>query len=175
MNGSDASRTSRDGSVVTKIIVLVAVLLLAISILYYFLYQMSLQQNCAKNLLAIHRAIELYEIDRGTLPRLAFYPDDAKQDEDSLRVVLEPYGAEGTACWCPALPDMLTDLGLTYVWNTRLHGRKTPRGTEPTWMLVEIVALSQDVPAPHLGQYNVLYTDGKVRRVKNPLQELDGL
>jgi hypothetical protein len=163
----------REGHVVTKVVVLVAILLLAVAVLYYFLYQMSLQQACAKNLQQIRRSLELYEIDRGTLPRLAFYPDDAKQDQDSLRVVLEPYGADATVCQCPTLPDVLSDLGLTYVWNVRLNGKKTPK--EPTWMLVEIAALSQDVPAPHMGQYNVLYTDGKIRRVKNPLQVLEGL
>jgi hypothetical protein len=174
MNGVDAA-TRRAGHVLTKVVVLVAVLLLAVATLYYVLYQMSMQQSCGKNLLQIHRALQLYEIDRGTLPRLAFFPDDAKQDADSMRVVLEPYGADGTTCECPSLPGVLGELGLTYVWNVRLNGKKTPRDDQPTWMLVEICALSSDVPAPHMGQYNVLYSDGKVRRVKNPLQELQGL
>ncbi|HEY8240304.1 MAG TPA: hypothetical protein VIH35_02610 [Kiritimatiellia bacterium] len=174
MNGGDAA-ARRGGHVLTKVVILVAVLLLAVAILYYMLYQMSQQQACGKNLQQIHRALQLYEIDRGTLPRLAFFPDDAKQDRDSLRVVLEPYGADGTTCECPSLPDVLSELGLTYVWNVALNGKKTPRDDDSTWMLVEICALTTDVPAPHMGQYNVLYTDGKVRRVKNPTQELTGL
>ena len=170
-----ASSGGRSGHVLTKVVLLVAILLLAVSILYYVLYQMSMQQVCTRNLEHLYRAVEMYEIDRGTLPRLAFFPDDAKQDRDSLRVVLEPYGGDPSACVCPTLPDVLTELGLTYVWNVKLNGKKIPRNGDPQWMLVEICALSPDVPAPHLGQYNVLYTDGKIRRVKNPLQDLEGL
>ena len=165
----------KSGHVLAKVLVLVAVLLGAVGILYFILYQVSLQKDCTKNLLRIYRAMELYEIDRGTLPRLAFFPDDPKQDADSLRVALESYGADAEACGCPTAPDSQTDLGLTYVWNVKLNNRKIPRDSEPEWMLVEISALSADVPAPHLGQYNVLYTDGKVRRVKYPLQDLHGL
>lgn len=166
---------SRSGHVLTKVLVLIVVLMAAVSVLYYILYQARLQKECEDHLLRIYRAMEMYEIDRGTLPRLAFFPDDPKQDTDSLRVALEAYGADGPACLCPTAPDSQTELGLTYVWNVKLNNQKIPRGGEPEWMLVEISALSVDVPAPHLGQYNVLYTDGKVRRVKYPLQELKGL
>ena len=166
---------SRSGHVLTKVLVLIVVLLAAVSVIYFVLYQASLQKECAGNLLRLYRAIELYEVDRGTLPRLAFFPDDPNQDVDSIRDALEAYGADGSACVCPTAPDSQIELGLTYVWNVRLNHRKMPRDGEPEWMLVEISALSVDVPAPHLGQYNVLYTDGKVRRVKYPLQELRGL
>ncbi|MFH0908396.1 MAG: hypothetical protein V1929_06520 [bacterium] len=166
---------SRSGHVLTKVLVLIVVLLAAVGALYYILYQASLQKECEVNLLRLHRAIEMYEVDRGTLPRLAFFPDDPKQDIDSLRVALEAYGADGIACLCPTAPDIQIELGLTYVWNVKLNNRKLPRDGDAEWMLVEISALSMDVPAPHLGQYNVLYTDGKVRRVKYPLQELRGL
>ena len=168
-------RARNSGHVLLKMLVLLSVLLVAVGIIYFVLYQVSLQKDCAVHLGRLYRAMELYEIDRGTLPRLAFFPDDPKQDPDSLRVALEAYGADSGGCVCPTAPNIQTELGLTYVWNVKLNNRKMPRDEEPEWMLVEISALSVDVPAPHLGQYNVLYTDGKVRRVKYPLQELKGL
>jgi hypothetical protein len=163
------------GHVLVKVLVLITVLLGAVGVIYYILYQVSLQKDCTDNLIRIYSAMEMYEIDRGALPRLAFFPDDPKQDSDSLRVALEAYGADAKACLCPTAPDSQTELGLAYVWNVKLNGRKMARDSDPEWMLVEISALSADVPAPHLGQYNVLYTDGKVRRVKYPLQDLHGL
>ena len=49
------------------------------------------------------------------------------------------------------------------------------RNGPPVWMLVEMTAVSSDLPAPHLGQCNVLFTDGSIRRIRDPLKELPGL
>ena len=133
----------------------------------YFLRQHRVLKDCRNNLRRIYSALEMYEIERGTLPRLAFFPDDAKQDSDSLLTVLQPYGAGGHVCVCPASPSVHEAVGLTYVWNVQLNGRKL-RGGDPEWMLVEINALSPAVPAPHFGRYNILYTDGEVRLARHP-------
>jgi prepilin-type processing-associated H-X9-DG protein len=42
-------------------------------------------------------------------------------------------------------------------------------------MIVDLTALAVDVPAPHPGGCNVLYSDGVVRRVRDPLKSLRGL
>lgn len=158
----------------TKLAVLLAVAAAVILSLYAILNRVRASFDCEANLKAIYGALELYEQERGSLPRLAYFPDDPMEDEDSLRVVLEPYGAVGRICVCPAAPRVQASLGLTYVWNVRLNGRKMPRD-EKEWVLVEMNALSTDVPAPHLGRYNVLYSDGSVERIKTPLKELPGL
>ena len=64
---------------------------------------------------------------------------------------------------------------MTYVWNVRLNARKIPKGQAREWMLVDIQVLSEDVPAPHLGRYHVLYSDGVVERIQDPRQQLPGL
>jgi prepilin-type processing-associated H-X9-DG protein len=134
----------------------------------------SLGQRCAANLRRIYSAMELYEIDRGTLPRLALFPDEPKQDNDSLPVALRPFGAEGDVCVCPSLPADHRALGLTYVWNVQLNGKKLKGAGPPAWMLVEVSALSDNVPPPHPGGYNVLYTDGSVQRSRTPPPGLQG-
>lgn len=160
----------------TKLALLVGGLALALMGIYYLLAQVRMAMACGENLRTIYRALELYEYERGTLPALAFFPDNPFDDSDSLRVVLEPYGAGGAACICPHAPPALSELGLTYLWNVRLNGRKLPRDpAERDWLLVEINAASGDVPAPHLGRYNVLYTDGTVERISSPQGKLKGL
>ena len=149
-----------------------AVLLLVIFLL---LRQLHFSFVCQANLRTLYRAMEMYEMERGALPKLSFFPDNPTEDLDSLRVVLESHGASGTACLCPSGPASLRELGLTYVWNTQLNGRKIHRGGERTWMLMDIQALSPDVPAPHLRRYHVLYSDGQVDRIADPHALLDGL
>lgn len=161
------------GRVLLKFVVLLACALAAVAIIYYLLVQVSLSKDCSSNLRRIYRALELYETERGTLPRMAFFPDNPDEDPDSLRTVLETYGVNGTVTVCPSVHESLARLGLTYVWNARLNGRKFP--AEKTWLLVEINALSPDVPAPHYGRYNVLYSDGSVEQIGSPLMELPGL
>lgn len=158
-----------------KLAFVIVGLAIALAAIYHILAQVRKTLACADNLKAVYRALELYEMDRGVLPKLAFYPDNPVEDGDSLRVVLEAYGAGGSACVCPHAPPNQQELGLTYVWNVRLNGRKIPPVEEREWMLVEMNALSAEVPAPHLGRYNVLYTDGTVERIKDPLTNLRGL
>lgn len=175
MSARSQRPASRSGRVLLKVLALIAVCLVALAVIYYVLIQVARGKACADHLRTIYHALEMYETDRGTLPQLAFFPDSPEEDPDSLRTVLESYGVDGNVALCPAVHRSLSDLGLTYVWNTRLNGKKLPGPDARTWMLVELNALSPEVPAPHLGRYNVLYTDGKVERVKYALMDLPGL
>lgn len=169
------SLRSTNGRVMVKLLLMVvpcAVLLFGI---YLLLHQLRQSFDCQANLRTLYHALEMYEMERGALPKLGFFPDIPTEDTDSLRVVLESYGASGAACVCPAAPANLRELGLTYVWNVRLNNRKIPRGDAREWMLVDIQALSKDVPAPHLRRYHVLYSDGTVERITNPAATLPGL
>lgn len=161
------SRGPKTGIALIEVLILVLVLTGVAIGVGYFVRQHRVLRDCRNNLRRIYSALEMYEIERGTLPRLAFFPDDAKQDKDSLLTVLQPYGAGGHVCVCPASPPSHEAVGLTYIWNVQLNGRKL-RGGDPEWMLVEINALSPTVPAPHMGRYNILYTDGEIRLSRHP-------
>ena len=160
------NQRSKHGFVLIELLAVVAVLIALAAGIYAAVHQNMLTKQCANNMRSIYAALENFEFDRGTLPRAAFYPDDPKQDNDSLLVALQPYRISSEIYVCPAAPTVQKDTGLTYVWNVQLNGRKL-RGSEvPAWILVELNALSDGVPAPHLGAYNILYTDGSVRRSK---------
>lgn len=162
--------TSRGRRGLTLVEMLVALILLGavVSVIGFFSRQQVRRNHCAKNLQAVYAALEMYEVERGSLPRLAFYPDDPKQDADSILVVLRPYRAGTDVYACPSAPPSLRNAGLTYVWNVRLNGKKLRGPGAPVWMLVEMNALSDTLPAPHLGRYNILYTDGRVAASKEP-------
>jgi prepilin-type N-terminal cleavage/methylation domain-containing protein len=158
----------------TLIELIVVVLLLSVGAAWsvHHLKQGRLTRRCAEQLWHIYTALEMYEIDRGTLPRLAFFPNDPKQDADSLVTVIQPYTAGEGLTVCPALPEAQRALGLTYVWNVENNGRKLHPPGVPKWMLVEISALSESVPPPHRGHYHILYTDGQVELSDNPPADL---
>ncbi|HMO52334.1 MAG TPA: hypothetical protein PKE26_14240 [Kiritimatiellia bacterium] len=166
---------SRSGHAVIKLAATVVLMFLLIGGIYYLLMQISGAVRCGEQLRRIFQALELYEMTHGALPRLAFFPDEPMTDADSLRVVLEAYGLDSEVWICPSSHPAIAQTGMSYVWNTRLNGRNLRDLAERQWMLVEINALSPDVPTPHLGYYNVLYTDGKVERIRDPLSKLRGL
>jgi prepilin-type processing-associated H-X9-DG protein len=167
--------SSRAGHVIVRILGLLLVIAAVVGALFYVLGQVRRTATCADQLKSIYRALELYEMERGVLPSLAFYPDHALEDLDSLRVVLEPYGVSGARCICPSARPVQRAEGLTYLWNVSLNGQRMPRESEAVWMLVDMNALSDDVPSPHLGRYNALFSDGSVRRIRDPRRELPGL
>lgn len=162
------------GFVLIELLAVAAVLIGLAAGIYTAVHQNMLTKKCANNLRNIYTALENFEVDRGTLPRAAFYPDDPKQDNDSLLVALQPYRAQSDLYICPAAPAVQKDTGLTYVWNVQLNGRKMHVSGAPVWMIVELNALSDAVPAPHFGGYNILYTDGSVQRSKEPPKGLRG-
>ena len=164
----------RSGHIIFKLFVLTVAVFAMVGGIYYVLMQVSKTVQCNENLTRIFQALELFEMDRGSLPRLAFFPEEPMTDPDSIRVVLEEYGVDPHAWVCPAAHPMIANLGLSYIWNTRLNGANLRGLEERQWMLIEINALSEDVPAPHLGYYNVLYTDGKVERIRDPANTLKG-
>ncbi len=164
----------RNGLTLVEILVVLMLAAAVVAVIGFFARQQMLRKHCAANLRAIYAALEMHEIERGTLPRLAFYPDDPKQDGDSPLVVLRPYRAGTDVYVCPSAPSSLAAAGLTYVWNVRLNGKKLRGPGPPEWMLVEMNALSDAVPPPHLGRYNILYTDGRVVASKEPPPDLRG-
>ena len=166
---------NRAGHIIFKLFLLTVAVFAMVGGIYFMLMQVSKTVTCSEQLTRIYQALELFEMDRGSLPRLAFYPDEPMSDPDSIRVVLEEYGIDPSTWVCPSAHPMIVNLGLSYIWNTRLNGANLRSFTERHWMLIEINALSDDVPAPHFGYYNVLYTDGTIERISDPIQSLKGL
>lgn len=162
------------GFVLIELLAVAAVLIGLAAGIYTAVHQNMLTKKCANNLRNIYTALENFEVDRGTLPRAAFYPDDPKQDNDSLLVALQPYRVQSDIYICPTAPAVQKNTGLTYVWNVQLNGRKLHGSGTPAWMIVELNALSDAVPAPHFGEYNILYADGSVQRSKEPPKGLRG-
>jgi prepilin-type processing-associated H-X9-DG protein len=165
-------RSRRFGFTLAELLVILVLLACLAGAAWHISRQVMLRKQCKRNLYAIYNALELYEIDRGTLPRLAFYPDQPRTDRDSPLVVLRAYCSDPSVFVCPAAPAHYRETGLTYVWNVNLNGRKMQGVDPPTWIFTELQALSDTVPPPHLGVFNVLYTDGHVRKMKTPPEGL---
>lgn len=166
---------SQSGSAIFRLFLMTVAVFAIVGAIYFVLMQASMVVKCEDQLTRIYQALELFEMDRGSLPRLAFYPDEPMTDPDSIRVVLEEYGVDPGVWVCPSANPKVANLGLSYVWNTALNGSNLRSYAERQWMLVEINALSEEVPSPHCSFYNVLYTDGTVARIRRPLEELKGL
>jgi hypothetical protein len=150
-------------------LVLVTVMLVLGAFAIYVTQQLrSMDQRCEENLASIFGALNRYENEWGRLPELAFFPDHPEESRDSLLSVLRRYGVTDLHCVCPALPQNVQRLGITYVWNSSLSGRARASLAEPTWMLVEISALNPQLAAPHANRYHVLYSDGTVRKEPHP-------
>ncbi len=165
---------SRSGHIIFKLFLLTVAIFATVGGIYYVLMQVTKSIQCTDQLSRIYQALELFEMDRGSLPRLAFFPDEPMTDPDSIRVVLEEYGVDSSAWVCPSSHPKIASLGLSYAWNIRLNGSNLRSFKERQWMLIEINALSEEIPSPHFGHYNVLYTDGTVERINNPIQTLKG-
>jgi hypothetical protein len=174
MRRTDLRIGSEHGFVLIELLAVATALLGVAAGIYFVIHQNMMIRKCANNLRGIYTALEMFEIDRGALPRLAFYPDHSKLDNDSLLAALQPYGARTDIFICPAAPVIQKDTGLTYIWNVQLNGRKLRGSEPPAWMIVEMNALSDSVPAPHFGAYHILYTDGRVQRSKKPPAGLRG-
>lgn len=174
MNGVK-QKTGTAGGIIAPLVVLFALTAIIGGLFLVLSTKSDAQKECEENLQRIYRVLAFYEAKNDALPLLAYFPDDPQNDADSLYVIMESYSMDARICVCPAVHSTLRNQGLTYIWNTQLSGVPLPDDGPPQWMLVEMTAISGEVPAPHLRSYNVLYTDGTVKRVKDPLKELPGL
>jgi hypothetical protein len=154
----------------------VCIILLTIGLISWGLYQFfeehAAAHQCEERLRQIYKALEQYEIERGVLPHAAFFPDDPKQDSDSLITALAAYVAGNEVYICPAAALLIKETGLTYVWNVDLNGKKLRDSNDAVWMLTEINALSDQVPPPHWWRYHILYTDGTIHHSRTPPEGL---
>ncbi len=160
------------GGGISTLILLVLVVLSLVAVVLAGIQSGRRSEQCLSNLQAIYNVFELYEVENGMLPTLAFYPDDPMGDDDSLRLFVEKQGLDGDCCICPSSPGVIRGAGLSYIWNVELNGNKLSCMDMPIWMLVEVHVLSDQVPAPHRRHYHLLYTDGTIERISKLPEEL---
>lgn len=172
MNPSRASH----GSVVLKLLFFGVIASGVIGSLYWVLNQVRMDAECRENMGTIYQALEQYELEKGALPALAYYPDEPYVDADSIRLVLESFGLPPEACICPAGHTKLQKQGLSYIWNAAMNGANlTGKPEDRQWLLVDAQALAPEIPPPHFGGYHVLYSDGEIVTLRDPLTTLPGL
>lgn len=140
--------------------------------MHYFSTGMREMNACEAQLESMYLALEFYEMDNGLLPDLAYFPSRPKEGANSLVQVLKPYGLQPESCVCPAAGALLAEQGLTYIWNADMSGKRLGARNNPTWLLIEIQALSARIKRPHFNAVHVLYTDGHIRKLKEIPHEI---
>lgn len=119
----------------------------------------AVQTKCINRLVNVGRMMKAHVISNDVYPNAVFFPKNPRKDPNSLPVIL---GGRTETWVCPALPQKLQDLGLTFVYNDALAGKPEPRVPDKTWVLIEMSCVSKKCKHPHPGGFNVLFADGHV-------------
>jgi prepilin-type processing-associated H-X9-DG protein len=125
------------------------------------------QDECRDHLVALFGLVKAHEKDRGQLPKAAFYPRETALDADSLPVLLGQ--KPGGSFLCPTCSQELRGLGLNYVWNQKVGGRRLAEIKDPanTWLLMDFVGthdwMTRNEYCGHRRGVNILYADGTVK------------
>ena len=128
--------------------------------------QKAVETECLNNMRQVGTAIIAYQMSNGCFPKAAFYPENPKTDENSIRVILGDEIPE--KCWlCPAMPDKLKEKGLTWVYNDTLAGKASVKDPAKTWILIEFSCVTKKAPPIHPGGFNIVYADGHVATEKS--------
>ena len=126
------------------------------------------QSECQDHLKQLFELLKEYESKHGHLPQAAFFPSFPGRIENSLPVLLGPQAAG--LLICPTCSPEFQRLGLNYVWNEKVSGRKLADLKSDTWLLMDFVGAHDWMVSNHYcghrGGVNVLYADGAVRWIK---------
>ncbi len=125
--------------------------------------RLAYQTDCKNNLMQLYQALLMYDMNNGGLPKAAFFPKHPKGDPDSLELILD--AAYRPSLVCPVFPSAIKEKGLTYLYNDSLGGQSLDMIPDApnTWLLMEMNAVSPEIPMPHPGGFNILYANGQVR------------
>ncbi len=154
------------------LLLLGALLALLVAAEYVTLSAVREGRACRAHLSRVWAALEAYQERWGHFPAAAFFPQDGLARDD-LATLLGPYGLAPEYLRCPASG---LDKGVAshFIWNSAWNGRRPDPGAPAEWLLIEVEALSDRVPRPHLFFYQALFTDGSVRLLRTPPSELVG-
>ncbi len=149
----------RAGFTATELLTVAAIVTSVSTAAYVKVKDKAKQTACTSNLRQVGLALRMFEMTEGKLPDAAFFPAKPRKDKNSIRVIMKDCNEKLFVC--PAAPDELAKEGLTFVWNDKCSGKASHRIKDAgkTWLMIEINAVSDKVPAPHPGGYNVLYAD----------------
>ncbi len=148
----------------------VSALVSAVSTTAYQAIKKGKEVQCLNNLKQIYLAVNMFVQDQGTAPPAKFFPDSAT-DVRGLPGILRSYGVTREIFFCPCLPAELNTRGINYIWNDTVNGRDLSSLGKSTWLMTEMTAVKEDIPAPHMAGFAVLYPDGHAAvgpRVKLP-------
>ncbi|HOJ39182.1 MAG TPA: type II secretion system protein [bacterium] len=131
------------------------------------------ESQCLNNLKQIYLAVTMFVNDNGGAPAAKLFPDSLN-DSRALHNLLGSYGVSKEIFFCPALPQELNSRGTNYLWNDTVNGKDPGSLGRSTWLMTEMTAVNEQVAAPHLAGYAILYPDGHAAigpRVKLPKVE----
>jgi len=125
------------------------------------------QHECRDHLRALFELIKACEKDHGQLPQATFFPEKTALDANSLPVLLRR--KPGGLFICPTCSVELRGLGLNYVWNQKVGGKRLSEIKDPanTWLLMDFVGahdwMTSNDYCGHRRGVNILYADGTVK------------
>jgi prepilin-type processing-associated H-X9-DG protein len=136
---------------------------------YIMAKKKAVETVCKNNLHQIQSALTMFLTENNDrLPDGVFYPKEMSSDK-AIHNILNPY-IRGNVFVCPALPDELQKRGLTYLWNDIFSGKRINviQNADKEWLMVEMTAVSKDIPPPHAKGYTILYLDGHIDYLHQP-------
>ena len=141
----------------------VAAIVSALSVGTYHAVQKGKSSQCLNNLKQLYQAVSMFSMDNSAVPSASFFPSSVS-DPRGIHNILAQYGARGSIPFCPSIPEQLNIYGTNYIWNDSLNGKSIDSLPPGTWLMTEMTAVSQNIPAPHTGQgYNILYAGGNAQ------------
>ena len=143
-------------------------------VLQYANHNLAKANQCREQMKRIYAALGFFEVQNGSLPDLRFYPDNPREDDDSLRVVLQAYGLNPADTVCPRAQPQVRETGLSYLWNVNLNKQVLSAGRQSEWLLTEIEVMSHNLKGAHFRHYHVMYSDGHVKRTDTVPHEIPG-
>jgi prepilin-type processing-associated H-X9-DG protein len=128
--------------------------------------RLAYQKSCENNLRQLYMGIQMYSDSNGSLPDAKFFSEHPKKDTKSLYNVLD--ASYQPLLVCPVFPQSLKDKGCTYLYNDSLAGQSLDNVADArkTWLMTELNAVSNNIPMPHPGGFEILYADGHIEATK---------
>ncbi|MBN1446188.1 MAG: prepilin-type N-terminal cleavage/methylation domain-containing protein [Candidatus Omnitrophica bacterium] len=140
----------------------VAAIVSTLSVGTYLGVQKGKERECCNNLMQIHKAAYMFEMDNGFLPSAKFFPS-SESDTRGIHYMLAQYGAVKGVMFCPSLPEQLNKYGTNYIWNDTLSGKSMDSAPSSTWLMTEMTAVNKRIGSPHMGGFAVLFAGGNAQ------------